>query len=214
MTDKLIDTVAQHPKLCPHFEVPVQAGNDEVLENMKREYTVEDFRQLVGRIRKRIPDATINTDIIVGFPGESEAQYQDTYDLLKELELDKIHLAKYSERPKTIAERKMTDDVTSVEKERRRKTIDELNEVILTRTNEQWMGQTVEVLVEEKRKERWKGRTPHNRLVFFDSDENLLGALVKVKIEWTGPYTLIGQLEEVLVGPSKVPTPIEIVSSC
>lgn len=199
MTDRIIEVTRDEPKVMPHFELPVQAGNDKVLEDMKRGYTCDDFRSLIERVRRLCPDNTINTDIIVGFPGESEEEFMGTYELLKELELDKVHLAKYSERPKTIAARKMEDDVSDEEKERRRLLIDELVDEILTRKNQRWMGETVEVLVESRHKGKWRGRTPHNRLVFFDAEENLRGALVDVKITYTSPYSMQGDLENVKV---------------
>lgn len=103
----------------PHIEVPVQAGDDEVLRRMKRGYTTDDYRRLITNIRNRIPDVAIHTDIIVGFPGETEAQFQGTVDLLAELKLDKVHLARYSPRPNTLSDRTMPDDVPEEEKKRR-----------------------------------------------------------------------------------------------
>lgn len=199
MTDRIIEVTRDEPKVMPHFELPVQAGNNKVLEDMKRGYTREDYRVLIERVRRICPDNTINTDIIVGFPGETAEEFQDTYDLIKELELDKVHLAKYSERPKTIAARKMEDDVSDEEKERRRLLIDELVDEILTRKNEKWLDQEVEVLVESRHKGKWRGRTPHNRLVFFSADENMRGALVDVKITFTSPYSMQGELQRVKV---------------
>ncbi len=194
MTDKLLDTVAEVDKICPHIEVPIQAGNDEVLEDMRRGYTVQQYRELIARIRARLPDAAINTDIIVGFPGETEAQFEDTYDLMQDLRLDKIHIAKYSVRPKTIATRTMTDDVHPDEKERRRKRLDDLFAKTLGEKNEAYLGQTVEILVEDQQKGRWRGRTPDNRLVFFEHARDLRGHLVDVTIHWTGPFSLLGKL--------------------
>ena len=119
MTDELLDIVAALPRVMPHIEVPVQAGDDEVLRRMKRGYTADEYRRLVERIRARVPNVSINTDIIVGFPGESEVQFQRTHDLLAELRLDKVHLARYSPRPHTLSARKMPDDVSEAEKKRR-----------------------------------------------------------------------------------------------
>ena len=195
MTDKLLDTVASIGKICPHIEVPVQAGNDEVLRRMRRDYTVDGYRRLVDRIRERIPDVAVNTDIIVGFPGETKEQFMDTYRLVEELRFDKVHLAKYSERPKTVAARTMPDDVPHPEKERRRMMIDELQAGLLEEKNAAYQGGLVEVLVEERQKGRWKGRTPDNRLVFFDHDGDVRGKLVRIAIDWTSPYTLIGHLK-------------------
>ena len=169
MTDELLDAVADLPKVMPHIEVPVQAGDDEVLANMHRGYTGDDYRRLVERIRQRIPDVSIATDIIVGFPGETEEQFQHTYDLLAELKLDVAHLARYSTRPGTVATRRMADDVAEDEKMRRFRLLEDLQEQVLAEINARYLGQTVAVLFEEKVKERWKGRTPTNKLVFAEA---------------------------------------------
>lgn len=194
MTDTLLDTVAALPKVCPHIEVPVQAGDDAVLENMHRGYTTEQYRRLVERIRERIPDVSIATDIIVGFPGETEAQFQNTYDLLAELKLDVAHLARYSMRPGTVATRRMTDDVGEEEKMRRFRLLEELQEKVVGEINARYLGQTTSVLFEDKVKQRWKGRTPTNKLVFVETDEDLRGKELPVKIEWTGPWSMIGKI--------------------
>ena len=115
---------------------------------MRRGYTVDDYRRLVARLREIIPGVSIATDIIVGFPGETEAQFQHTYDLLAELKLDKAHIARYSSRPLTVATRTMSDDLPRAEKERRRKALDDLQAAILEELNARYLGQTVEVLVE------------------------------------------------------------------
>ncbi len=201
MSDRIIEVTRDEPKVMPHFELPVQAGNDKVLEDMKRGYTCADYRRLIERVRRICPDSTIHTDIIVGFSGETDEEFQETYDLLKELELDKIHLSKYSVRPKTIASRKMEDDVGEEEKERRRVLIEALGEEILTRKNQRWMGEEVEVLVESRHKGKWRGRTPHNRLVFFEAERELTGALVDVRIHFTSPYSMQGELVRVKVAP-------------
>ncbi len=195
MTDDLLDAVATLPKVCEHIEVPVQAGDDAMLKKMKRGYTVDDYRALVAKIRARIPHASIATDIIVGMPGETEEQFLGTYNLLKELQLDVAHVAMFSPRPNTVAAR-WPDDVPPAEKERRRKAIDDLQAEIVGRINAKFLGQTIEVLVEEKNKHRWKGRTRTNKLVFFEDDtRDWKGKLVNVKIEWTGPWSMIGKIE-------------------
>ena len=201
MTDELLDTVAELPKLMPHIEVPVQAGDDSVLENMKRGYTAEDYRRLVERIRARIPAVAIATDIIVGFPGETEAQFQRTYDLLEDLRLDVAHLARYSVRPGTVAERRMADDVMDEEKWRRFRLLEEQQERIVGEINAGYLGETTEVLFEEKVRGRWRGRTPTNKLVFVQSDENLRGQVRKVTITWTGPWSMQGALP---IQPSEI----------
>src|SRR3970040_2334217 len=103
-------TVAGLPKVMPHIEVPIQAGDDEVLKNMRRGYTQQDYRDLVAKIRAHIPDCSIATDIIVGFPGETEEQFMETHRVLFDLRLDMAHLARYSSREGTVATRSMVDD--------------------------------------------------------------------------------------------------------
>ena len=196
MTDRLLDTVAELPRVMPQIEVPVQAGDDEVLRRMKRGYTVDEYRRLVERIRARVPQVSINTDIIVGFPGESELQFQRTHDLLAELRLDKVHLARYSPRPHTLSARRMPDDVSDVEKKRRHRALESLQAGILAEINVRWLGQKLPVLVEERSKGRWRGRTPQNRLVFFEDAESLRGQVVDVEITWTGPWSLQGRLSQ------------------
>ena len=193
MTDTLLETVATQPRICPHIEVALQSGNDEVLERMRRGYTADHFRKLVGRIRSFLPDAAIHTDIIVGFPGETHDQHLDTCRLVEELRMDKIHLSKYSERPKTIAARQMPDDIPQEVKEERWKMIEDLQARILDEKNRPLRGQQVPVLVEGRFKDRWRGRTPHAKVVFFDDPRELRGQVVPIQVDWTGPYSLIGQ---------------------
>ena len=190
MTDDLLDTVAELPKVMPHIEVPVQAGDNEVLENMQRGYTRQAYFELVERIRARIAGVSIATDIIVGFPGETAAQFQQTYDLLAELKLDVAHLARYSERPGTVAARRQPDDVPEDEKMRRFRELEALQERVVGEINERYLGETVQVLFESVARGRWKGRTPTNKLVFVESEENLRGQVRDVNITWTGPWSM------------------------
>lgn len=195
MTDRILDAVARLPKVCEQIEVPVQAGDDEVLLNMKRGYTVDAYRRLVGHIREKIPHSAIHTDIIVGFPGESEGQFQRTYELLRELRIDKVHLAMYSPRPGTVSERRLVDDVPATEKKRRWDVLDALQAEVVGEINHRSLGEVVEVLVEEKHKERWRGRTRTNKLVYFDDPGEWRGHLAPVRITWTGPWSMIGQID-------------------
>ncbi len=190
--DDLLRAVAELPKVCEHLEVPIQAGDDEILRAMRRGYTADDYRRLVARARELIPGVSIATDIIVGFPGETAAQFQRTYDLLAELRLDRAHIARYSTRPLTVAARTLHDDLPLEEKERRRRTLDKLQGTIVGELNARLLGQTVEVLVEGKKKQRWFGRTRTDRLVFFEAEGDWLGRLVPVRITWAGPWSLIG----------------------
>lgn len=194
MNDELLDTVADLPKIMPHIEVPIQAGDDEVLANMHRGYTVEQYRKLVERIRQRIPDVSIATDVIVGFPGETEEQFQHTYDLLADLRLDVAHLARYSSRPGTLATRRMDDNVPSDEKWRRFRLLEQLQAKIVSDIHVSYLGRIVPVLFEEKVKERWKGRTPTNKLVFTESEDNLMAKIIPVEITRTGPWSMTGRI--------------------
>jgi tRNA-2-methylthio-N6-dimethylallyladenosine synthase len=173
--------------------VPVQAGDDEVLRNMRRGYTAGEYRRLVHHIRDIVPDAAIHCDIIVGFPGETGEQFQQTYDLLEELRLDKIHLARYSAREGTVSARSMADDVSDEEKRRRFDTIEALNERISAEKMAGYVGQTVEVLVEGRRKGSWQGRDPRGKLVFFEDERALRGQLASVRIDHAGAWSLSGR---------------------
>lgn len=195
MSDKLLQTVAELPRVMPQIEVPVQAGNDEVLENMKRGYTVAQYRSLIEKIRAIIPNVAIYTDLIVGFCGETDAQFMDTYNLMRDLKLDKMHLARYSPRPNTVSARRMEDDVPEDEKVRRHHLLDELQAEISAEINSQYLGQMVEVLVEEQHKGKWRGRTPQNKLVFFEDGGDWKGKLANVQVTWTGPWSMQGRLK-------------------
>ena len=195
MTDRILRAVAELPKVCEQIEVPVQAGDDEVLANMKRGYTREDYRRLVYHIREMIPNAAVHTDIIVGFPGETAEQFQRTYDLLAELKLDKAHLAMYSPRPGTVSARRMADDVPPEEKKRRWEALDRLQEQIVGEINRRFVGQTLEVLVEDLHKGKWRGRTRLNKLVFFADAGDWRGKLANVRITWAGPWSMIGEVK-------------------
>jgi tRNA-2-methylthio-N6-dimethylallyladenosine synthase len=162
---------------------------------MRRGYTQQDYRDLVAKIRAQIPDCSIATDIIVGFPGETEAQFLETFRVLSDLRLDVAHLARYSSREGTVATRRMDDNVTDNEKMRRFRLLEELQEKIVGEINQKHLGQSVEVLFEEKVKGRWRGRTPTNKLVFVESDENLRGRIESVKVTWTGPWSMQAALE-------------------
>jgi tRNA-2-methylthio-N6-dimethylallyladenosine synthase len=193
MTQALIDTVAALPRVCPSWELAVQSGDDEVLRRMGRGYTVERFRDLVQRIRAATPDGSINTDIIVGFPGESEAQFENTLRLVRETRFDLVHIAAYSPRPGTVAAT-WPDDVSPDVKERRRLKLEMLQEQIAGEINAQLLGQTIEVLVDGQQRGRWRGRTRTNKLVFFEADEDWLGRMALVRLEWTGPWSMRGQV--------------------
>jgi tRNA-2-methylthio-N6-dimethylallyladenosine synthase len=189
----LIEAVAELPRVCEHFELPVQSGDNEVLRRMGRDYTVAQYGAIVERIRALVPNASVATDVIVGFPGETEAQFENTVRLLEELRFDMVHVAAYSERPGTPAAL-LPDDVAPEEKERRRRAVDDLQERIAGEINGALVGETVEVLVEQRRKGRWQGRTRTTKLVFFEDELDWRGKLAHVQITWAGPWSLIGEM--------------------
>lgn len=192
--DDLIHTIAELPRIMPHIELPIQAGDDEVLTNMKRGYTQQQYRDLVAKIRQHIPDCSIATDIIVGFPGETEEQFMETYRVLSDLKLDVAHLARYSMREGTVATRRMDDNVPEEDKLRRLHMLDDLQEQIVGEINKKYLGTTVDVLFEDKVKGRWRGRTPTNKIVFVESDDDLRGKVIPVTVTWTGPWSMQASL--------------------
>jgi tRNA-2-methylthio-N6-dimethylallyladenosine synthase len=194
--DDLIQAIADLPRVMPHIELPIQAGDDEVLLNMKRGYTQQDYRDLVAKIREQIPGCSIATDIIVGFPGETEEQFMETHRVLSDLKLDVAHLARYSLREGTVATRRMDDNVPEEDKLRRLHILDDLQEGILAEINKKYLGETVEVLFEDKVKNRWRGRTPTNKIVFVESEDDLRGKVIPVTVTWTGPWSMQAALQK------------------
>jgi tRNA-2-methylthio-N6-dimethylallyladenosine synthase len=192
MSERIIDAVAQLDKVCEHIELPVQAGHDLTLKRMARGYTADQYHRLLERLRGRVPRVAVATDIIAGFPGETEEHFRATCDLLAHERFDVVHVAAYSPRPGTPAMH-LEDDVPPDEKHRRRRLVEELQEGIAGEINHRLLGSTVEVLVEEEHKGKWKGRTRTNKLVFFEDDRDWRGKLVPVKITWTGPWSMQGQ---------------------
>jgi tRNA-2-methylthio-N6-dimethylallyladenosine synthase len=192
MSRKLIQAVASLEKVCEHISLPVQAGDDEILRAMGRSYTVQSYRELVEQIRFAIPNVALATDIIVGFPGETEEQFQRTIDLLSDLRFDTVHVAAYSARPGTLAAKRLKDNVSLSEKRRRLQEVEELQEEIASEINAQLLGHTLEVLVEGKKKGKWYGRTRTDKLVFFEKDADCLGQLVSIEVNKTSPWALQG----------------------
>ena len=192
MSGRIIRAVASLPKVCEHVNLPVQAGDDEVLSRMRRTYTQAEYVDLVSRIRDEVPQASLSTDIIVGFSGETEQQFERSLELVSELSFDKVHCAAYSPRPGTIAGRTMMDDVDAGEKTRRRERLDTLQESIQKEMNAGLVGQDLEVLVEGRHKGKWHGRTRSNKLVYFQDEADYQGRLVHVNIAKTSPWALQG----------------------
>jgi len=194
MSDKLIEAIARLDKVCEQISLPVQAGDDAILRAMRRGYTAAQYRELVSKIRDRIPGVALSTDVIVGFPSETDLQFQQTVKLLSELRFDTVHAAIYSPRPGTSAARELEDNVPPAEKKARLNTIEQLQEQIAAEINAQLLDKTVEILVEGKTKGKWQGRTRTGKLVFFSGNGDYLGKLVNIKIEKTSPWSLQGRL--------------------
>jgi tRNA-2-methylthio-N6-dimethylallyladenosine synthase len=196
MSTRLIEAIARLDKVCEMICLPVQSGSDDILKAMRRGYTAEHYRRLVSQIRSAIPEVALSTDVIVGFPSETEEQFQQTFDLLAEVRFDTVHVAAYSPRAGTIASTEFEDNVPQDEKRERRSKIEQLQEQVATEINQRLLGRTVEVLVEGKKKGKWQGRTRTGKLVFFSDSSGHLGELVNIRIEKTSPWSLQGELVE------------------
>lgn len=193
---KLVDAMASLGKVCEHLELPVQSGDNDILRAMRRGYTVERYRELVHTIRNRVPQISLSTDLIVGFPGETEEQFKHSFSLVEELRFDAVHVAAYSPRPGTIAWQEYRDDIPVEVKKERLHKIEELQAAIASEINSQLQGQQVEVLVEGTKKGRWFGRTRSNKLVFFEDGGDWRGRLATVQIEKTSPWSLTGEVRK------------------
>lgn len=214
MSQKLIDTIARLPKCMPEINLPIQAGHNDILKIMKRGYTVERYKDLVGRIRTAIPHISMTTDIIVGHPGETDEHFQATLDLINEMRFGKVHIAAYSARPGTIAAKMEEDAALEVpywQKQLRRVELEKAQTTIATEDNVQYMGQSIEVLVEEQAKGKWRGRDPRNRLVFFEDSADWTGKLAHVIITRSGPWSLSGHLEGQQPKPQFEPIMLQMV---
>ncbi len=213
LSDRLIAALAECDSVCEHLHLPVQSGSDAVLRRMGRQYTIEHYLERLDRIRAAVPGIAISTDIIVGFCGETEAQFEQTLALLETVQYEQVFAAAYSPRPGTPATR-LADDVPAEEKRRRLNTLLAIQERIGLGRNQAWLGREVEVLVDavhpvrghdheiadaersgiERGTSRLSGRTRTNKLVHLGGDPALVGRAVTVRIEHAGPYALRGAL--------------------
>ena len=200
-TERLIDACAELPKLCEHFHIPFQSGDDEVLKAMARGYTVDRYRRIVERIRERMSDASITADVIVAFPGETDAQFRRTLALVEEIGFDLVNTAAYSPRPHTPAA-DWPNQLSEAVKVERLQELNALVELTARRRSERYLGRLEEVLVEgsnPKKPEQVVGRTRTNRPTFFpgqrpDGTAIHAGELVTVQIEAVRPFSLSGKL--------------------
>jgi tRNA-2-methylthio-N6-dimethylallyladenosine synthase len=197
MTDDVLHVMAKYHNICNYIHLPVQSGNNEVLKKMNRGYTREYFLERVDAIRRIVPECGISTDIISGFCGETEEQHQETMTLMNEVGFNFAYMYKYSERPKTLAERKYSDDVPEEEKGRRLAEIIKQQREKSHMRNKAVVGNTYEVLVEstsKKSDQDYSGRTTQNTMVIFPKGDSKLGTYVNVKITSCTSATLLGEL--------------------
>ena len=196
MDDSIIEAVAHLDKVCENINLPFQAGDDEVLKNMRRGYTNKEYRELIEKIRVKVPNVTLNTDLIVGFCGETDKQFNNTLKMIEDIRVDKVHSAAYSTRAGTIADRKMVDNVSEDTKKHRLKRINATQESILTELNAKLVGATQEILIEGIKDSKPFGRNRNDKIVFVATnepdDDVKLGDLVNVTIEETSPWYLKG----------------------
>ena len=195
MTARIIAAVAELPKVCEWFSLPVQSGHDAILDAMRRGYTVAEYRDKVAMVRAAMPDAGITTDLIVGFPGETDEHFQASLRLLDELRFDKVHVAAYSPRPGTYAWRKLPDEAPDEVKRERLHAVEALQERIAAEINAGLMGAIETVLVEShgEKDGRPFGRTRTGKLVHVDGRAHA-GDIIDVRITHTGPWSLRGDL--------------------
>lgn len=198
LSEELVDVIAKNDNISNSFHLPFQAGSNKVLKNMNRGYTIEEYLAKLKMIREKIPDIALTTDVIVGFPGETVEDFQETVKVLKDTKFDNAFMFIYSERKNTASAKNFKDDITKEEKGRRQQFISDLQKEIGLEQLRKDIGKIKEVLIEslsKKRKEQYKGRTEQNRIVVFDKVEGCnIGDIVKVKIIEAEGVTLFGEI--------------------
>lgn len=194
MSDRIVDAIANLPRVMETINLPFQAGDDSVLENMHRGYTNSEYRELIDSIRSKIPGAAITTDLIVGFPGETDKQFQKSLDMIRDIKFHKVHVAAYSQRPGTIAARTLVDDIPLEEKRQRLKSIESIQEQIVNDLGQRYVDSVQEVLVDGRHKGKWRGRTRTDRLVFFEDSRHLVGELATVQITSSSAWSMQAQV--------------------
>ena len=195
VTDELIDVVASNEKISKNFHLPVQAGSNRILERMRRRYTREEYLDLIYKIKSKVKDVSISTDIIVGFPGETEEDFEETLDLIKKVEFERVNLAIYSPREGTLAYKIYEDDVPHEEKVRRFQRLLELQRSINKKLNESYRGKIVRIIVEARSKSGLMyGRDIRNKIIAFEGNVDMIGKLADVKVNKITAGPLYGRL--------------------
>jgi tRNA-2-methylthio-N6-dimethylallyladenosine synthase len=196
MHESVLHVIAKYDNICKHIHLPVQSGSDRILAAMNRLHTREEYMTLIDKIRTIIPNCSISQDMIAGFPTETEEDHQDTLSLMDYVKYNFGYMYSYSERPGTLAERKMEDDVPEATKLRRLQEIVDLQQRNSWFRSEEFIGQTVEVLVEKaskKSEKDWSGRNSQSITVVFPKENYKIGDFVNVKITSCTSGTLIGE---------------------
>ncbi len=198
MSTRIIQSIADLPKVCETVNLPFQAGDDTVLANMRRGYTRTQFLDKIDEIRVILgDDVTLTTDVIVGFPGENEAQFDNTIDIVERVRFDKVHSAAYSERPGTVASRKLPDTVSQAEKKRRHNHLDAVQCAIQTEKHANLVGTQTDILLEGRKRGRMFGRNRNDKIVYIDdAHENCAvraGETITVNVTEASPWSLVGQ---------------------
>jgi len=203
MSPRIIQAVAELPKVCENVNLPFQAGSDRILAEMRRGYTSDQYLEKVQEVRETIPGVTITTDLIVGFPGETAADFEDSLRILDSVKFDKVHAASYSERDGTYASRRMPDTVDREEKKRRIQAVSASQERIQASINADLLGREFDILIDGRARDRMHGRTRGDKLVYVTSGNPTPGDTVRVKVESASPWSLEGALR--VVEREKVP---------
>lgn len=205
-SDKMINAFSKSSKFAPYLNLPLQSGDDDILKAMNRPYTAEKYYQLVEKIRKKVKDISISTDIIVGFPGETKKQFKNTEKIFKKIGFSMAYISQYSPRPQSLAFSKMKDDVTKKEKKEREKILTDILRKSALKENKKFLKKEVRVLVLNKDGEYFTGRTGQNKAVRFKSSKNVLGTFQNVKITKVSAWSIEGEIIKpkliVIVGPT------------
>jgi len=193
-SDELVKAMALGGKITSYLNLPVQAGDDKVLKNMNRPYTIAHYKNLVKKVRAKIPNLCLSTDIIVGFPGETKKQFDNSKKLFKDVKFDMAYISEYSPRPGT-ASSKMKGDVPHKEKTRRKYELNEILKKTALENNKKYIGQTVEALITgTKKKNAWVGKTKEYKTIYIESSKNLMGKFIKAEIISATSWGLNGKL--------------------
>jgi tRNA-2-methylthio-N6-dimethylallyladenosine synthase len=196
---RFLETMARLPKICRHLHLPVQSGSTRVLEAMRRRYTRDSYLELIAQIRESLPDVALSTDMIVGFPGETDADFDDTMTLTASVRYHSMFSFKYSPRPHTLADQRLADDVLDEDKTRRIVALQALQREIQSELNGRMVGQTVDVLVDaasRRRDEELSGRTGTNVVVNLPGPAAWIGRTLPIHIERAGPHSVWGRMAD------------------